>query len=146
MKRSVQFLVAIIVVIALATPAIGADKDEVCKSRTVASLLMAIQSDNEGLRESAAFVLGEIKCTKAVLPLMEILHNGEKESSRIVAALALSMIGEARGVYAVKQAVKHDPSTRVQLLSAYFYNEYVRPDTFAFIQAENPADIQVVAR
>jgi HEAT repeat protein len=146
MKRSLLFLVAIAVTVALATPAIGADKDEMCKSQTVASLLMAIRSDNEGLRESAAFILGEMKCTRAVVPLMQILHDAEKESTRIIAALALSRIGEERGAYAVKQAVKYDVSRHVQVLCAYFYNEYVSPDSFGFIQADNPANIQVVAR
>jgi hypothetical protein len=122
---------------ALPAPAGGKDtKSDACSCRTVASLMMGIQSDNQGLRESAAFVLGEIKCTEAVIPLMRMLHEERSESARIAAALALSLIGDPRGVYAVRRAVTYDESKRVRLLSAYFYNEYVHPQTFAFVPSE----------
>jgi len=146
MKVALKVLVAIAVLIAIVSPASGSGKDDVCGSQTVASLMMAIQSDNAGLRESAAFVLGQIKCEKAIIPLMDMLHNGEKESTRIVAALALSLIGEARGVYAVKQAVRFDSSPRVQVLCAYFYNTYYEPGTFAFVRIVNTSDFQVVLK
>jgi HEAT repeat protein len=146
MKVAVRLFMAVAVLIAIASPASSSGKDDVCGSQTIASLMMAIQSDNQGLRESAAFVLGEIKCAKAIIPLMEMLHNGEKESTRIVAALALTLIGEARGVYAVKQAVRFDTSSRVQVLCAYFYNTYYQPGTFAFVQTVNPSNFQVVLK
>ena len=137
MKRAAGILAAILTLAALAQQAPAGDrpqasKESVCSSGTVASLLAGIRSDNQGLRESAAFVLGEIKCTEAVIPLMRMLHDDRAESSRIAAALALSLIGEPRGVYAVKRAATFDESARVRLLSAYFYNEYVHPSTFAF--------------
>ena len=130
---------AIVVCIAIAAPsASGGNRagSDACRCNTVASLLMGIRSDNQGLRESAAFVLGEIKCSEAVIPLLAMLHEERSESSRIAAALALSLIGDPRGVYAVKQAVKFDESRKVRLLCAYFYNEYVHPETFAFVPSE----------
>jgi hypothetical protein len=133
---------AIVVCIALAAPsAPGGNKpgSDACRCNAVASLMMGIQSDNQGLRESAAFVLGEIKCAEAVIPLMRMLHEERSESGRVAAALALSLIGDSRGVYAVKQAVQFDDSRRVRLLCAYFYNEYVHPQTFAFVGPEPSA-------
>jgi hypothetical protein len=133
---------------AVALPASSCDKDKAgcpCRCKTIASLMMAIESDNQGLKESAAFVLGEIKCTQAVVPLMRFLHDGECESTRAVAALALTLIGDPRGVYAVKQAVTHDPSKRVQLQCAYFYNQYVQPETFAFIPTGEPVPPQLAS-
>lgn len=99
----------------------------------IPNLLIGIQSENEGLRLSSAYYLGEYKCPNAVLPLMRILKDSDKESARIVAALALCRIGEARGVYAVKEAVHHDESEKVRVMCAWFYNEYYKPGTFAFI-------------
>jgi hypothetical protein len=94
------------------------------------NLLIGVASDNQGLRESAACMLGELKSDNAVIPLMEMLRDGETESSRIVAALALCRIGDLRGVYAVKRATTFDSSEKVQQRCAWFYNEYVHPGTF----------------
>ncbi|MCK5572707.1 MAG: HEAT repeat domain-containing protein [Bacteroidetes bacterium] len=99
------------------------------------NLLIGHQSDNQGLRESAAYMLGELKSAKAVIPLMKILRSEEHESSRIVAALALCRIGDARGVYAVKQATKFDDSQFVQQKCAWFYDQYVQPGSFDFMAA-----------
>jgi hypothetical protein len=135
MNRIANITAGVLVLIAGALPAAAAGKDDtcnVCSSATVASLMMGIRSDNEGLRESAAFMLGELRCTEAVIPLMRMLHEEPGESARIAAALALSLIGDPRGVYAVRRAVTFDASSRVRILSAYFYNEYVHPQSFKF--------------
>jgi HEAT repeat protein len=97
------------------------------------NLLIGLQSDNMGLSESSAYMLGELKSDKAVIPLMNILRSGENESSRVVAALALCRIGDARGVYAVKRAAKFDGNEFVQQKCAWFYDQYVRPGSFDFI-------------
>ena len=97
------------------------------------NLLIGLRSDNVGLSESAAYMLGELKSDKAVIPLMNILHSGDSESSRVVAALALCRIGDARGVYAVKQAAKFDGNEFVQQKCAWFYDQYVQPGSFDFI-------------
>ncbi len=136
MRLIARCAAAIVVVIAMTMPSVAGDGSRngaPCACNAVASLMMGIRSDNQGLRESAAFVLGEIKCTEAVIPLMRMLHEEKSESARIAAALALSLIGDPRGVYAVKRAVVFDESSRVRILSAYFYNEYVHPQTFAFV-------------
>lgn len=108
-------------------------KDDTRKCKAVPNLLVAIQSDNAGLRESAAFLLGEFKCTKAVIPLMEMLKSNSRESTRIVAALALCRIGDSRGVFAVKRAVTFDDSPKVRSLCAWYYNEYYEPGSYAFV-------------
>ena len=139
MERIARITVAMFALVAVALPASAGGRDQksdACRCSTVASLLAGIQSDNQGLRESAAFVLGEIKCTEAVIPLMRMLHEERSESARLAAALALTLIGDARGAYAVRRAVVFDESARVRLICAYFYNEYVHPQTFAFVSPE----------
>ncbi len=105
------------------------------------SLLIGLVSDNAGLRDCAACRLGEMKCAAAVIPLMDMLHTGNTERSRIVAALALSRIGDARGTYAVKRAARFDPSARVRLLAAWFYEQYVSPGTYTFIPSGPPSPV-----
>jgi len=112
---------------------------EARKCKAIPNLLIAIQSENAGLRESAAFLLGEFKCESAVVPLMAILHGSDRESSREVAALALCRIGDERGLYAVKRAVTFDASSTVRARCAWFYNQYVEGGTFAFMPSDTGA-------
>ena len=98
------------------------------------NLLIGLASSNIGLQESAAYLLGEMNCDRAVIPLMQMLRS-ERESARVVAALALCRIGDARGVYAVKRATSFDESPQVRQRCAWFYDQYVEPGTFAFMAA-----------
>jgi len=84
-----------------------------------------LESKNNGLICSSAFYLGEYNSTQAVIPLMKILKNSGAEELRISAALALLKIGDARGIYAIKQAIKFDASERVSNLCSKFYNAYL---------------------
>jgi len=94
------------------------------KSLVEANLLAGIQSDNFGLRTSAAMMLGDIQCEKAVFPLMSMLKHETDERARIVAALSLYKIGDPVGIYAIKQSARFDESARVRKLCALFYQEY----------------------
>jgi hypothetical protein len=138
MKASVRIVLAIALMALLSGTALASDWKDLCcdKYATVEkNLLIGLQSDNQGLRESAAYMLGEIGSTRAVVYLMDMLHNSPEESSRIVAALALCRIGDARGTYAVRRATSFDPSESVQKKAAWFYNEYVQPGSFGFAAA-----------
>jgi len=107
-----------------------------------ANLLTALASDNAGLQESAAYMLGEMGSTKAVVPLMRMLRASESESARIVAALALCRIGDSRGVYAVERAAQFDDSKNVQALCAWFHGQYAEGSAFAFtgdVSSDTPA-------
>jgi hypothetical protein len=115
-------------------------------ARAEENLLIGLQSDNEGLREGSAYMLGELQSSRAVIPLMALLRNGESESSRIVAALALTRIGDARGVYAVKRATKFDPSERVQQKCAFFVNEYAQPGAFEFARIGTEGAVEMAVQ
>lgn len=84
------------------------------------SLLDGICSGNCGLAASAAYYLGELKESRAVIPLMRILKCSEIEGTRIAAALALTKIGDARGTFAVKQASRFDDSKYVRRMCKIF--------------------------
>lgn len=147
MKSTIRILALAAMLVAVTVSGMAADDEKPTYDKSTAekNLLVGLASDNLGLRESCAFMLGEIGSSKAVIPLMGMLHDGN-ESSRVVAALALARIGDARGVYAVKQAAKFDPSERVQKLAAWYYNEYAVPGSFAFTakdEVESSDDIAV---
>ncbi len=86
--------------------------------------LVGIKSDNEGLRVSSAYYLGERKSSSAVIPLMKMLHSDKSPEARIMAALSLFKIGDARGIYAIKQEIKYDKSDRVSNMCKIFYQMY----------------------
>lgn len=98
----------------------------VIKQSTVESLMMGLKSENLGLRNNSAYMIGELKLSKAVIPLLNILHTEKNEELRISAALALYKIGSPIAIHAVKQAIRFDDSERVSKLCASFYNEYLK--------------------
>ncbi len=85
------------------------------------NLINALESDNEGLMQSAAYYLGEYKSEKAVIPLMKLLHSDCCEGLRIMAALSLTKIGTAKSLFAVKQCGIFDHSESVKKFCNQFY-------------------------
>ena len=142
MKRSGIILGVIALSIMLIVPASANDlKKELGEARynkAVENLLVALKdaNTNDGLRRSAIYQLGELEATDAVIPIMAVLRRCHDEKCRVAAAWALCKIGDARGEYAVKQAVRFDDSRKVQLHAAWYYNLYVSEGTFAFIPSE----------
>ncbi len=127
--KKLSFILLVLVVTLFVTADIFAKGpkpplSQMVKESAVNNLLEGLESDNFGLMTSAAYMLGELQSEKAVLPLMKILHSDASEDARIVAALALYKIGDERGLYAVKQAVRFDDSERVSKLCYKFYNAY----------------------
>lgn len=93
------------------------------------TLQQGLNSDNTGLIAGCAYMSGELRCERSIIPLMKMLHNSESEELRILAALSLYKIGDSRGIFAIKQSIKFDESERVQRMCSIFYNAYLGKDT-----------------
>ena len=138
MKRSAMILGVIALTIMMALPATAHDMrkelGEAKYDRAVKNLLVGVGEENNncGLRRSAIYMLGQLEAREAVIPLMKVLHSCPDEKSRLAAAWALCKLGDARGEYAVKQAVRFDESAKVKMHCAWYYNLYVNEGTFAF--------------
>lgn len=145
MKTTMTLLVAALV---LLTPAFAAENEhsQMDTAKVVKNLLNNMKSDNRGVLESSAYMLGELKAQDAVIPLLAMLHSAPDESSRIIAALSLSKIGSARGLFAVKQAVQFDDSPRVRVVCAWFANQYEKPEPFQFIQLDEAKSLSITQR
>lgn len=87
------------------------------------NLIVGVQSDNQGLRISAAYFLGEIKSEKSVIPLMKMLKSSTNEKERIMAALSLSKINTGKSNFAVQRRAKFDDSKRVRRICNIFYKK-----------------------
>lgn len=103
------------------------------------NLLIGLDSENSGLKISCAYFLGEIKSEKALIPLMAMLREGACDEEKIVAALSLYKINNARGLYQVKGAARFSDSERVRRMCDIFYNTYLweqkhpKSDTDSFV-------------
>jgi len=102
------------------------------------NLFIGMAYDNLGLQRSCALMLGNIQSNRAVVPLIDVLHNSTDDNLRVAAAWALCKIGDGRGVYAVKMAVKYDESMKVKTICAWYYENLVKQGTFTFVKPEPP--------
>lgn len=122
MKQNKHYLVTTLLLI-LVTSIFAGPKTS---SREVIeeSYIMGVTSENEGLKVSSAYFLGEMKSSKAVIPLMRILREDNCEGARLAAALALIKIGDARGVFMVKRTVDFNDCAKVRKLAKHLYAAY----------------------
>jgi hypothetical protein len=86
--------------------------------------LIGLASDNEGLRISCAFNLGEMKSKNAVFPLMKLLRESESVTERIIAALSLVKIGDPQGVYMVGRVAKFSDCEKTKYFCEKFYQSF----------------------
>ncbi len=102
-----------------------ASQSEKQQERTIQSLLIGIKSENLGLKSSCAYMLGELKISQAVIPLMKILKDPNNEELKIAAALALYKIEDGRGIYAIKKSIKFEQNERVRKICDLFYRSFI---------------------
>ena len=93
------------------------------------TLQQGLNSDNAGLIAGCTYMIGEVRCQRSIISLLDMLHKSDSEELRILAALSLYKIGDSRGIYAIKQSIKFDESKRVQRMCDIFYKAYQRGDT-----------------
>jgi len=75
--------------------------------------IVALQSENPGVRQSAAFHVGEYKLRGAVQPLVTLLKNDSVDEVRMAAAFALIQLDDEQGRQAVVEASLRDGSDQV---------------------------------
>ena len=76
-------------------------------------LIEALHSDNDGVRVSAASLLGKYRIAGACSELIESLKNDKCECVRMASALALVSIGDQCGLNVVQDIADSDSSIKV---------------------------------
>lgn len=112
-------------------------------SNSIASLLLGLQSENLGLKTSCAYLLGELRVTEAIVPLMKVLRTDKNEEARIASALALYKINTLMSINAVKQSGRFDESDRVSKLAQNFYNQYLRNKSGIDVSGKDSIDVAI---
>jgi len=133
MKSSIKFyrvknlIITAVIVIAAGIPAAAnaGAKDSVTCANTVKSMLIGINSSNAGLAQSSIYLAGCHKYAWAVEPLIKVLTDRKKDTNvRISAAYSLIMIGDERGLDAIKSASLSDENYMLKGLCEFIYNNF----------------------
>jgi HEAT repeat protein len=123
-RNKIKYVLVLMIIFSVSIFAGNKNLEE--KYKTIEdNLLVGLQTDNLGLKVSAAYFLGEMKSERAVIPLMKILKGNTTDEEKLIAALSLCKIKSERGMFAVKQRIKFDDSERVKRLCDIFYKNYL---------------------
>ena len=129
-SRIILFAVSLFLLLSFQIlPQETADQSIMTKEACIKTLLAGLNTDNQGLQAGCTYMLGELCCDRSVITLLDVLHNNPSEEIRILAALSLYKIGDSRGLYAIKQAIKFDDSERVSRLCEKFYSAYMKKES-----------------
>lgn len=94
------------------------------KERIEENLLRGINSGNVGLQTSSAYFLGELKSSKATIPLLKLLSDGESDEARIIAAISLYKLDSGIGMYRIKWYSVHEENELLKRNFTRIYNTY----------------------
>ena len=122
--KSIKYLL-IALVLSFFTTSLWAGPNSANRDLIEQNYIQGVTSENQGLKVSSAYYLGEMKSSKAVIPLMRILREDNCEGARLAAALALVKIGDARGIYIVKKAVDFNDCEKVRKMAKHLYAAYI---------------------
>ncbi len=100
------------------------------------NLVFAMESSIPRLQASAAMVLKQVKeavpeyeFSSAVIPLMRMLKDEDKETNvRIAAALTLQYLKSSRGDYAIKRTVQFSDVGRVRHICSWLTYQRLKED------------------
>ena len=128
MKR--LFVLSVAAIFVLITSTIFAGETEKAKSTLTYeqiedNLLAGLKTDNLGLNVSCAYMLGNMKSDRAVIPLMKMLRCEKDERAQLMAALSLMKIGDERGIFLIKRLAKFSDCERVKCMCERFTNVYL---------------------
>lgn len=92
--------------------------------KVIANFIMAINSDNVGLKKSAIYLVSNYKIEGAVDALINVLNTDNSGSIKVLAALALYEIGSAKGLNAVLKSAVMDNNEFVRKMNSIIYIDY----------------------
>lgn len=91
--------------------------------KVIANFVMALNSDNPGLKKSALYLVGKYKIEAAVDAVVHILNTDNSGSMKVQAALALYNIGSPIGLNAVVKSDIWNESNFVSEMKT-IYSDY----------------------
>jgi len=128
MKKLLFLWLSLSFIVAIATISFAqADKEISTPSKyeaIEANYLTGLNSDNQGLKVSSAYFLGNIKSSRAVIPLMKMFRTEKNNGAKLVAAWSLLKIGDSRGVFLVKRESEIGNCDGINCMLHQLYKDY----------------------
>jgi hypothetical protein len=125
-----SLIAAFLVAISVSTITFGGAKDSTLSARAIKTITAGINSPNQGVAQSSIYLAGYYRFLWAVEPLINVLNDASKETLiRILAAYSLNMIGEEKGMQAIKTVSIYDKNYMLQEICEMIYNNYLSQET-----------------
>ena len=86
---------------------------------------MGIQSENEGVRESAIYLAGQYRFIDTEDALIQQLRVEKKSDIRVLIGLALFRMNSEKGMNELQKLALKDENPRVRRMSSAIYREYL---------------------
>lgn len=121
------FLVVVILFLILTVNTFGQTQKvlEVTKHKyAYQNLVIAIHSDNPGVRESAVYFVGEYRFIDLEDELIKQLRVEDNSDIKILIGLALFRLKSEKGLDELQKLMVNDHDKRVRRMSRAIYNEY----------------------
>jgi HEAT repeat protein len=98
--------------------------DGVKRERAVKSIIFNFNNASAGIRESSIKYAGEYKLTETEDALIDLLKKNEEPSTKILIANSLLMIGDEKGIDAIRTAVSNENDQAVKEVYAKVVSEF----------------------
>jgi len=105
-----KFGVLLLVISFITNFAVAQKNNELARINSIAkiNLIMALNSDNVGLKRSAVYFAGYYKIHETTESLADLLNSSSTDASiKTLAAYSLHQIGDEECMYALKEAANH---------------------------------------
>jgi HEAT repeat protein len=101
------------------------------------NLIIGIKSDNEGLNRSCIYYAGKYRIREAVDALIDKMSNVKDANTKVLIALSLYEIRDAKGLEAVRRQSLTDENERVKKMSALIFSEYVKNSNLGYVSIKS---------
>ena len=89
------------------------------------NIIMGIQSENEGVRESSIYFAGQYRFIDTEEALIEQLKVEKESDIKVLIGLALFRMNSERGMNELLSLASKDENPRVRRMSQAIYDEYI---------------------
>jgi HEAT repeat protein len=139
--KSKTMLTALGIMILLLTSVITGQqtitKSEQYQQRMIGNLITGINSENDGLKRSCIYFAGKYKIEETVDALVDQLEKENSTENKYLISLSLYLIGNDKGIEAVKRVAAFDRDPRAKRLAAAVYFECLHNESDIVASAES---------
>ncbi len=126
--EKVYFILVVILFFFLVTNSFGQNKkiSDLSKHKfALQNLEMGIQSENDGVRESAIYLAGQYRFIDTEDALIKQLKVEKKSDIKVLIGLALFRMSSEKGMNELLGLATQDENSRVRRMSSAIYSEYL---------------------